>query len=254
MCRCGNWAISFPKRLRYFLLHNSDLANRVIRIAVELIEHQLTPKRPSIGHGPYRCGLFSASFRIEPQCSPAFSCSPICDGVFYKAGDPLHFAEANVTAVDIEQVQEQFRKRHIGFVRTPGACWTRGPRNRWRNGLTAADFPSTGRFASTPLSTIGLERLLRYCARPLYAAGRLQWIVPGESPALTAWPSRGRPAFPSIQHKWRWNAYPFLSFHRRLDGVPANEQSEVTHRTIARLENYRWKKRCSGLYQLPIAA
>jgi hypothetical protein len=30
-----------PQRLRYFLLHNSDLTNRVIRIAVGLIEHQL---------------------------------------------------------------------------------------------------------------------------------------------------------------------------------------------------------------------
>lgn len=41
--------------------------------------------------------------------------------------------------------------------------------------------------------------------------------------------------------------------HRGLDGAPPNEQSEITDRKIARLEDYRWEKRCRGLYQLPVA-
>ncbi len=42
--------------------------------------------------------------------------------------------------------------------------------------------------------------------------------------------------------------------HRGLDGAPPNEQSEITGRKIARLHNYRWGKRCRGLYLLPAAA
>ncbi len=42
--------------------------------------------------------------------------------------------------------------------------------------------------------------------------------------------------------------------HRGLNGAPPNEQNEITDRKIARLDDYRWEKRCRGLYQLPVAA
>ena len=42
--------------------------------------------------------------------------------------------------------------------------------------------------------------------------------------------------------------------HRGLDGAPPNEQSKITDRKIARLDNYCWEKYCRGLYQLPVAA
>ena len=42
--------------------------------------------------------------------------------------------------------------------------------------------------------------------------------------------------------------------HRGLDGVPPDEQSHITDRKVARLDEYRWEERCRGLYQLPAAA
>ena len=42
--------------------------------------------------------------------------------------------------------------------------------------------------------------------------------------------------------------------HRSLDGVPPAEQSAIPDRKVARLHDYRWKKHCRGLYQLPEAA
>jgi hypothetical protein len=42
--------------------------------------------------------------------------------------------------------------------------------------------------------------------------------------------------------------------HRGLDGSPPSEQSQITDRKIARLDDYRWENRCRGLYQLPVAA
>jgi transposase InsO family protein len=42
--------------------------------------------------------------------------------------------------------------------------------------------------------------------------------------------------------------------HRGLHGAPPDEQSEITDRKIARLDDYRWEKRCRGVYRLPVAA
>ena len=42
--------------------------------------------------------------------------------------------------------------------------------------------------------------------------------------------------------------------HRGLDGAPPNEKGSIADRTIARLDDYHWQKRCRGLYQLPAAA
>ena len=36
--------------------------------------------------------------------------------------------------------------------------------------------------------------------------------------------------------------------HRGLDGAPPNEQGGITDRKIARLDDYRWERRCRGLY------
>lgn len=42
--------------------------------------------------------------------------------------------------------------------------------------------------------------------------------------------------------------------HRGLDGAPPDTQSGRTERKFARLNDYRWKEHCHGLYQLPEAA
>ncbi len=42
--------------------------------------------------------------------------------------------------------------------------------------------------------------------------------------------------------------------HRGIDHVPPYEKIANTDRKIARLDDYRWQKRCRGLYQLPVAA
>ncbi len=42
--------------------------------------------------------------------------------------------------------------------------------------------------------------------------------------------------------------------HRGLDGAPPDAQSGRTDRKVARLNDYRWKEHCRGLYQLPEAA
>ena len=42
--------------------------------------------------------------------------------------------------------------------------------------------------------------------------------------------------------------------HRALDGVTPDATAETMRNKIARLDDYRWKSHCRGLYQLPVAA
>ena len=42
--------------------------------------------------------------------------------------------------------------------------------------------------------------------------------------------------------------------HQGLNGTPPDEKGGSANRKIACLDDYRWKKHCRGLYQLPIAA
>ncbi len=42
--------------------------------------------------------------------------------------------------------------------------------------------------------------------------------------------------------------------HRGLNGNAPDEKGGVMDRKIARLDDYRWKTHCRGLYQLPEAA
>ena len=42
--------------------------------------------------------------------------------------------------------------------------------------------------------------------------------------------------------------------HRELNRTAPDEKGGVMDRKIARLDDYRWKTRCRGLYQLPEAA
>ena len=41
--------------------------------------------------------------------------------------------------------------------------------------------------------------------------------------------------------------------HRGRGGVPPAEKRSIADRKIARLDDYRWEKRCRDLYQLPAA-
>ena len=175
-------------------------------------EHQLTqsaraPDTARIG-AVFFLHHFGSSLNVHLRFHVA-----ICDGVFYKAGDQLHFAEANVTAVDIAQVQEQFRKRILALFVRRGLLDKAAAQSmaQWSHG---GGFSINGAVRIDAFERRGLERLLRYCARPLYAAGRLQWIVPGER-------LRYRPAKPGPFGETELILTPFEFIDRITQLMPA---------------------------------
>jgi hypothetical protein len=96
-----------------------------------------------------------------------FHCCVI-DGVFAGCEDgQVHFAEAAArTPVDLAAVQQQVRARACCAGSPAPARSTRPMRATWPAGTTAGASRWMPRCASKAPTALGLERLLRYCARP----------------------------------------------------------------------------------------
>jgi hypothetical protein len=167
------WGLSVPKRLRYFLQHDAAVASSVLPIFLRVVEETLRPSSP--GAGPRgRLGAVSFLHRFGSALNPPvhFHCAVI-DGVFEPdAEGRLCFHEAlGLTPERIAKVQEQVRPRVLrAFVRRgllePEAA--RDLRAWERGGGFSVD-------ASSRLEAhdrAGLERRLRYGARPPFALER----------------------------------------------------------------------------------
>lgn len=97
------------------------------------------------------------------------------DGVYEAEGEGVRFYEASeLSEAAIGRVQERVRRRVLkAFVR-----WgllepeTRDEMLEWRHG---GGFSLDAAVRLEANDREGLERLLRYCARPPLAAGHLQW-------------------------------------------------------------------------------
>ena len=98
----------------------------------------------------------------------------IIDGVFDKAGN---FYEADPSARDIQSVQEQVRRRVVKFFQRKGILNSDEASDMlgWDHGGFSLD--ANVRIDAQDRS--GLERLIRYCARPVFSGERLEWA--GES-------------------------------------------------------------------------
>jgi transposase InsO family protein len=160
-------------------------------------------------------------------------------------------------------VMDQFSRRIVGFAVHAGALdgptvcrmfnrivsGSRAPRylssdndplflyHQWRANLRILDVTQVKTVPYVPLSHPFVERLIGTVRReyldqvPFWSAGDLE---------------RKLMSFQDYYNNDR--------VHRGLDGAPPNEQSEISDRKIAHLDDYRWEEHCRGLYQLPVAA
>jgi hypothetical protein len=172
------WVLSLPKRLRYFLRHNPQAINSVLRIFLHVVESCL--RESSLGADPTaRIGavVFIHRFGSSLNEHIHFHCV-VLDGVFDVADGAVRFHEATITSADIEKVQEKVRKRILrAFVR-------RGfiDRNDAKEMLSWEHGGGFSLHASVRIEENdrkGLERLLRYCARPPFALERIEEREPG---------------------------------------------------------------------------
>jgi len=106
------WVLSFPKRLRYFLQRDADLASRVLRVFVRAVETKLRAASPDAPVGARFGGVtFVQRFGSALNAHLHFHCCLI-DGLLASDGQGVRFYEAtNLDDAGVVELQELVRHR-----------------------------------------------------------------------------------------------------------------------------------------------
>jgi hypothetical protein len=169
------WVLSFPKRLRYFLARDADLLDRVLRIFLNSVEKALllcSPDAPD--HARLGAVTFVHRFGSALNGHIHFHCCVI-DGVFSAEGEALRFHQAIVTREAIAKVQAEVRERVLRLFKRRKLLSPEDV-DMMRQWEHEGGFSLNADVTVAAQDRAGLERLLRYCARPIFASERLQWI------------------------------------------------------------------------------
>ena len=148
----------------------------MLHILLRVIEARLR-QRSGCARGRLGAVSFVQRFGSALNAHVHFHCCVI-DGVFAVGEDgQVHFAEAAaLTPEDLAAVQQQVRARVLRWFARAGIS-TPPMRATWPAGTTAGASRWMPRCASKAADRAGLERLLRYCARPPFALERLEQLA-----------------------------------------------------------------------------
>jgi hypothetical protein len=178
------WVLAVPKRLRYFLRDDADLQGAVLRIFLDAVERCLRAHSAGCGDTA-RSGAVAFIHRFGSSLNEHvhFHCCVI-DGVFEPAetdgateadaapGVVFH-AAAGLDAQAIAAVQAQVRRRILRtFVRR--ALIEKCDAEEMAGWEYGGGFSVDAAVRIEGNDRAGLERLLRYCARPPFALEHLQ--------------------------------------------------------------------------------
>jgi hypothetical protein len=170
------WVLSLPKRLRYFLRQDRRTVTAVLNILLRVVEQALREHAPD-SNEKARLGAVSFVHRFGSALNDHlhFHCC-VVDGVFEpgpEGFDPVRFREALLTQADIQEVQARVRRRVLRWFATRGYLDQDDAKEmvQWANG---GGFSLDASVRIEGHDRAGLERLLRYCARPPFALERLQ--------------------------------------------------------------------------------
>ncbi|MGB7988180.1 MAG: transposase [Candidatus Methylophosphatis roskildensis] len=173
------WVLSVPKRLRYFVQNDRAVETMALHIFLSALEQGLRARSP--GAGPTsRIGAvaFIHRFGALLNAHVHFHCAVI-EGVFEADGaGGARFHEAR--GVDLETIADIQAKVRRRLLR---ATARRGLLER-EDAQAMGAWEHSGGFSLDASVRIeaqdreGLERLLRYCARPAFALERLREIDP----------------------------------------------------------------------------
>jgi hypothetical protein len=179
------WVLSVPKRLRYFLQTDTALQGAVLRIFLRAVERCLREHSPGCSASA-RIGAVAFIHRFGSSLNEHvhFHCC-IIDGVFEPAdttGDAADkkpevtfHAALGLDAVALADVQALVRRRILrafvrrGLIGKSDADVMGG----WEHG---GGFSLDASVCIGGSDRSGLERLLRYCARPPFALEHLQQL------------------------------------------------------------------------------
>jgi hypothetical protein len=168
------WVLSFPKRLRYLLHRDPALVGRVLGVVLRALEDRLRaccPRAPVTAR--FGAVTFIQRFGSAMNAHLHFHICVI-DGVFSQdARGELRFHPATgLSPADVTAVEGLVRRRVLRLFERAGSLDPEAAEDmrRWRHG---GGFSLDASVAVEAHDRAGLERLLRYCARPAFSLERL---------------------------------------------------------------------------------
>ena len=169
------WVVALPKRLRYFVHRDAELAGRVLNVWLRALESRLRQCSPG-APASARIGAVSFIQRFGSTINPHlhYHCAVI-DGVFSEYDGALRFHQASaLDDADIAELEGVVAKRVLRLFERRGLL-SREAAHEMASWGHNSGFSVDASVRIEANDRAGLERLLRYCARPVFASERLTW-------------------------------------------------------------------------------
>ena len=171
------WVLSVPKRLRYFMQRDGAVLNMVLRIFLRVIAQNLQaycPGAASVDRAALHIGAAAFIHRFGSSLNEHVHFHVcVVDGVFEATESGVIFHPASgIDADTVAQAQATLRRRILrAFV---GRGLLESFEAKEMLGYKHSGFSVDAGVCIEAADRAGLERLLRYCARPPFAMDRLR--------------------------------------------------------------------------------
>jgi hypothetical protein len=168
------WVISFPKRIRHYL-QTDEILQKVLRIVANEIKKKVMICSPKIPNSEFGAVSFIQRFGNTLNVHPHFHFI-VADGVFEKNEESFNFHEAFLTQDDIADAQDAIEKSILRLFNRRG--WFDNDEVEKILSYENTGFSLDAKVRIQAFDRDGLERLIRYCARPAFASENLRWNGP----------------------------------------------------------------------------
>jgi len=168
------WVISFPKRIRHYLQTDAILRT-VLRIVADEVRKRIIACSPGIEGAQFGAISFIQWFGTTLNLHPHFHFI-VADGVFEMKEGFFSFHGAFLTPDDIADTQDSIRQRVLKlFARRK---WIQKDEVEKMLDYENSGFSLDAKVKIESWDREGLDRLIRYCARPCFASENLRWNGP----------------------------------------------------------------------------
>ncbi len=128
------WVVSLPKRLRYFLVRDARLLNRVVRIALTEVERAIRAHSPGAPGESGTGGVvfihrFGSALNVHIH---VHAC--LIDGLIGETSEGLAFHPVQLDEADISSVSEAIRRRVLRVFQRRGLLSAEAAQGRGRTG------------------------------------------------------------------------------------------------------------------------
>jgi hypothetical protein len=155
--------ISLPKRLRYFLIRDASLLNRVVRIALSEVERAIRAHTPGTPRESGTGGVvFIHRFGSAPNTHLHIHACLI-DGLIGRTSEGLTFHPVRLDEVATTTVSQAIRRRVLSLIERH-ALLSADAAEMMRHWDHDGGFSTHGSVRVHGNDRAGRERLFRYCA------------------------------------------------------------------------------------------